>query len=807
MKTSHSDISALILDPSSSKITHLPSTVRVMGIDLGTTNSTVAEVSWTRGQISPPLARCVEIEQSTDTGPYTHVLVPSVVALHGSQVLVGEGAKRLRSDASMRRMKDIFYECKNDIGVRRTYHLAPPGYKNAAEISAQILHFLNTAAEAESDSPISRTVVTVPASFQMAQRQDTKEAALQAGIDLQPGDLLDEPVAAFLDYLITFRADLVKRLGKPQNLVVFDFGGGTCDVAVFRLTPVAENGSMGIAPMSVSRYHRLGGGDIDAAIVHEILIPQLCEQHGIDPNEFDFDQRKRHLEPALLSVAEALKVGLCIQIERMQSFGRYEADKSTITKTNPGAWPCPCPGRPDLVLRSPKLSAESFEKLLEPFLDTDFLFARETEYNLTCSIFAPLQDALDRAGLSAKDVSLCMLVGGSCLIPQVRETVDNFLNKAKLLTYEDRESTQVAVARGAAYHALAQALFGKGLVQPVAHDSISLKVASGQLELIPKGSVLPLPDAEGYADFPQLVVPQSALTGSVPLQVELVAGDEERPVFKATWDIPGPVNRGDPLDLRVRMDENQCLSLELILRHQKQAEPFKLIVENPLTLIVNPHATRQRIDEVEENLRTGKVDARSVPSTLRKLADDYAELNQLDKAIDYQHQALRRSSNPDANLLNALGINYGKKRDWAMQEKYYREAFRATSSWSGPLFNLALSQFNRSDYKAALVTIKEALEVEDHPPYLVLQARILQKLGKEKEAEALCEEALEEFEDVGSLSEWALGWYLTAARMISRTEDVQSAEAERKTRKQSNIRSDDEDGGLHPEIAPTLKKR
>lgn len=807
MSEAISKVADLMLHGNASLPEAVPLPVRVLGIDLGTTNSSVAEVVWSYGREGPPVAECIEIEQPTDTGPYIHVLVPSVVALHQGRVWVGEGAKRLRARAELRRNKDIFYECKNDIGVRRTYHLAPEGFRSAGEIAAHVLAFLRDASNRDGHLPASRTVITVPASFQVAQRADTVRAARLAGFDLQPGDLLDEPVAAFVDYLVTNRETFLEELDRFENLVVFDFGGGTCDVAVFRVGIGNGDRPIEIMPLAVSRYHRLGGGDIDVVIVHEVLIPQLAEQNGLDIKALDFDKRKRHLEPALLGVAEALKIGLCMEITRLMSFGRYAgANKEEIAKTHPGAWPCPCPEYPSLILHSPRLTAARFEEVLKPFLDTDFLYARETEYCLTCSIFAPLQDALERAGLSAKDVDLCLMVGGSSLIPQVQEAMHSFLRNARLLTYGDRVATQVAVARGAAYHAFALALFGQGLVQPVAHDAVSLRIASGLLEIIPKGAGLPFPGPNQFAEHSELVVPQQAETGTVPLRVELVAGGEARPVFTAKWEIPAPVNRGDPLRLRVQMDANQCLHLELNLRDQPDAEPFACTVENPLTLVVNPHAIRERIEEIEEGLRTGKVAPEKIPDTLWDLADDYAELGQLDKAIDYLQQALRRKGRPDASLLNALGIMYGRKRDWERQEKAYREAFRANPDWAVPLFNLALSQYRQGQLDLAGKTILEALTVEQDPPYLILHALILAKRGDHARAKAVAADAVKRSGPLSTLDDWTLGWLRTAAEMLadSTLTDAIAAEQERRARKSRKASGETE--GLLPEMRAALRR-
>ena len=165
--------------------------IRVLGIDLGTTNSTAAEVTWSPGQDSPPRARCIEIDQDTLEGVYTHTLVPSSVALYAGREWVGEGAKRLRARGpqfGLERNRDLFYECKNDIGLRRTYAEAPEGFRSASAIAGRVLAYMLKSCSG--GAPFDRVVVTVPASFQLAQRQDTRDAARQAGIEMRPGELL-----------------------------------------------------------------------------------------------------------------------------------------------------------------------------------------------------------------------------------------------------------------------------------------------------------------------------------------------------------------------------------------------------------------------------------------------------------------------------------------------------------------------------------------------------------------------------------------------------------------------------------------
>lgn len=119
--------------------------IRVLGIDLGTTNSTVAEIIWNPDDSKQIEARCIEIEQFTYQGTYTNLTVPSVVAIYEGKVIVGEGAKRLRADAfekGLSQNENLFYECKNDIGVKKTYHRAEEGFRSASEIGGKLLEFL-----------------------------------------------------------------------------------------------------------------------------------------------------------------------------------------------------------------------------------------------------------------------------------------------------------------------------------------------------------------------------------------------------------------------------------------------------------------------------------------------------------------------------------------------------------------------------------------------------------------------------------------------------------------------------------------
>lgn len=774
-----------LLTPASTEVKLPNKPIRVMSIDLGTTNSMVAEIVWEPDKGAPSQAHCLVVKQETSEGDYFNVLTPSVVAIFGGKVIVGEGAKRLRAQAldNLHQNRNLFYECKNDMGIRKTYHQAPAGFRSAAEIGGNVLKYLYAAARDANELPLERTVVTVPASFQAAQRADTLKAAELAGLKVKGGDLLDEPVAAFLDYLFLHGAELLPELKTPKNLLVFDFGGGTCDVAVFRLHLGRSAGPLLIEPLAVSRYHRLGGGDIDLAIIYEVLLPQICEQNHLSPGDLGFEDKKRFITPKYLGVAEALKISLCTEIAHLIQFNHYDdGDRNEIRARLAGAYPCPFRGG-SLILQSPSLTAAEFEKLLEPFLERDMLFARETEYRMTQSIFAPLQDAIDRSGVTTGQVDLCLMVGGSSLIPQVNRAVKDFMSQAQLLTYHDRESIQTAVARGAAYHALSLAIFGKGLVQPICHDRIAIRSQGGLVTLIPKGVTLPYPPDGGFANCRSLTVPETSFLREVELRVEIVAGEgkQERPLFSRKWDIPPPVNRGDTLSLKFRYDENQTFGFEMKLAGNDEATPLSETIENPLTNVVNPLKEKIEIEELEEQLRTGQIPANLLIEKTVLLAEKCSQIGQQEKAIECLRKALLQKNRPDAEILNQMANNYKELGDHQRAEKIYIEAALA-SPWSGPWFNLALAQKGQGRLEEAVESVEKAMSRDRLPPYLVLRAQLAESQNNKEYRDNFLNEALRSFSPIPYLSDWQLGWFLTAALMAGDSHKAQEAEAERKRR-------------------------
>lgn len=773
--------------------------VRVLGIDLGTTNSTVAEIIYDPEMDDDVSVRCLAIEQPTGNRSHWSPLVPSLVALHNGQEIIGEGARRLRFNGRMEKLgekRNLFSGVKNDMGLQKTYDMAPQGYRNAAEISSRILSFLREAAMKDKAQRPDRTIVTVPASFQLDQRSHTLRAATLAGMDLKGGDLLDEPVAAFIGYLSEHPEYELVEPGEAKTLLVFDFGGGTCDVAIFRLAPDAD-GLLSIATLAVSRYHRLGGGDIDLAILYEHLLPQLLKDNDLQKHELDFDIKKNVIEPALIGVAEELKTGLCDKItEASENGDEYDDCEYTCH----GEHQCRLPDGRILTLTSPAINVQTFEELLGPFLDTYLLFNFENEYRQSLSIFAPIQDAIERSGLSEEEIDLCLLAGGSCLIPQVRTAMEDYFSNAELLTFDNADSMQTAIARGAALNAFAVALTDRPIIQSVCQETISIVTSNGHFDLVPQGVPLPWPPHGGFEEVTTLALPETSLIEPVSVRVQIVAQEEEpRPLVSELWQIPAPVAAGERIRLEYRYDESQVLEIRLSHTDRDDVVPFVNKRDHPLTHMANPQKIKLRIEETEEKLRTGEIEPEKRYDAIISLACDCAEVRQYEKALSKLKDLQRKQGKPDAVIVNRMGLFWGSMGNVENEQHCYCEASKIDPTWSTPWFNLAYALKNQKQYDEARDAIDMAIKLKpDSAPSYVIQAQIVRDMGKEFAMNEFLGIAFKRFKPLKVMTDWELGWYLSALEMSGNDELVKAAKQERQRRAVTSSTEESHSEGVLP---------
>ena len=322
---------------------------KIIGIDLGTTNSCVAVMEGGK----PTVIANAEGERTT----------PSIVAFSkNGERLVGEPAKRQAVTNANRTISSIKREMGSD------YKVDIDGKKySPQEISAMILQKLKSDAENYLGEKVTEAVITVPAYFNDAQRQATKDAGKIAGLDVKR--IINEPTAAALAYGLDNE--------KEQKIMVYDLGGGTFDVSII------EIGDGVIEVLSTAGNNRLGGDDFDQKVADYIL-SEFKKQEGVDlSNDKMAMQRIRE-------AAEKAK-------KELSSATTTNINLPFITATADG------PKHLDMNLTKAKFD--------------------ELTHDLVEKTAEPVQRALSDAGLNASELGKVLLVGGSTRIPAVQEKV------------------------------------------------------------------------------------------------------------------------------------------------------------------------------------------------------------------------------------------------------------------------------------------------------------------------------------------------------------------------------------------------
>ena len=548
---------------------------KIIGIDLGTSNSAAAAIEAGKPVIIPAA-------EGTSIGGKAF---PSYVAFtKDGQLLVGEPARR----QAVTNPEGTVFEAKRKMGTAFRYKINDKEY-SPEQISAFILQKIKRDAEAYLGDKVEKAVITVPAYFDDAQRQATKQAGEIAGLEVVR--VINEPTAAAFAYGID------KSGSVDQKILVFDLGGGTLDVTIMEFSEHEEDGKTQATfeVKSTSGDTALGGKDMDAALI-DFLTTEFKNQSGIDVtgDKMAMNRVREAAEKAKIELSTTLETDIILPFIAQNESGSQNLEL--------------------------KLTRAKLEDLVKP---------------IVAKMRAPVEQAIKDAGLTPHNIDKIILIGGPTRMPIVAKFVEDYVGKQVERGVDPME----AVAKGAAVQAgvLGGDVQGKEiLLLDVTPLTLGIETLGGvRTSLIDRNTTIPTSKSQVFS---------TAADNQTSVQVHVLQGERE---FSAdnkslgTFNLDGipPAPRGIP-QVEVTFDIDANGILKVTAKDKASGKDAHITIQGSTNLSKEDVERMKQEAEShasEDRQRRETVDARNEADTLiavseKTLTDAGDKVNTEDKA-------------------------------------------------------------------------------------------------------------------------------------------------------------------------------
>lgn len=637
-------------------------------------------------------------------------LVDTCLAWFNQKLLFGVGAARLKQELVSN--QTIWTSFKMGLGVdlgpeynrtalpagRFEYTIEKP--QQAAAVFLKLLYDGIKEYVSKHNLPeLIYYTVTVPASFEANQRHDLFAALKFAGIPESEIQLMDEPNAAFLSYLIDMESRssegrFVDTLqAKKRNLIVFDFGAGTCDISVLEVSVSRE--SILLRNLGISKFWALGGDDIDKVIAEQILLPQLCGGKNMAKYLFTSTQLEEQVLPHLKPVAEALKITCCELAEQKgwKTLEDLKTAKSRVT-CKPGA-PFNIAERRWQIIE-PQIRMDEFAEIMALFVGQPCNLKNRTKI---IDILQPIDNALGKVELTKDDIDIVLFIGGSCENPLIRHYVSKHLGRwVECITPRD---LRAHVSQGAALYTL----FLRGAdidpIKPITSETIYVLTEGEMLEPVVKASSLVPSEGQLQEEL------QVIRNGQKTIDLPFFSGSASKPIGLMQLKAPrGSSGFQQGENVRIKWS----ISKEKILRVVAEANGIRQIAE-----FQSPLANEEMTEEVVSMLKARQAFNKSVldgngrPTASATLAYSIAAQNAGNWRLAAEMLEAVERLNPGADHSTNICYSYSMDGDKKSSQKWSEIAYERKPS-AVTAYNYALNKLRNQNMPAYEQLMQESLE-------------------------------------------------------------------------------------------------